>query len=240
MLAAVGGIDVIIPRGGRSLVERVQNEARVPVFAHLEGICHLYVDAAADPDKAEALVVNAKMRRVEICGAAETLLIDRAIAASLLPRLADALTDAGCRLVADTRQPHLSVTAARQQNRISAPNISTASLPLLLLTASVRRLIISAGIAPIIPKRSSPRMKPPPAVFLKRSIRHCHGQCLTQFADGGEFGMGAEIGISTGRMHARGLGARPADQFQIYGARHRTDTPLNHGLSPAPHRPGIP
>ena len=100
MLAAVGGIDVIIPRGGRSLVERVQNEAQVPVFAHLEGICHLYVDAAADPDKAEACG-QCQDAAGEICGA-ETLLIDRAIAASLLLRLADALTDAGCHLVADT------------------------------------------------------------------------------------------------------------------------------------------
>ena len=101
MLAATGGIDVIIPRGGKSLVERVQRDARVPVFAHLEGICHLYIDAGADLDKARAIAVNAKMRRVGICGAAETLLVDRKIAAAMLPPIAEDLIAAGCTLHAD-------------------------------------------------------------------------------------------------------------------------------------------
>ena len=101
MLGAVGGIDVLIPRGGRSLVERVQTEARVPVFAHLEGICHLYIHADADPDKARQIAVNAKMRRTGICGAAETLLIDAAIAKDLLGAIADDLLGAGCALRGD-------------------------------------------------------------------------------------------------------------------------------------------
>ncbi|MGB1669316.1 MAG: glutamate-5-semialdehyde dehydrogenase, partial [Candidatus Puniceispirillaceae bacterium] len=102
MLAASGEIDVIIPRGGRSLVERVQTEARVPVFAHLEGICHLYIDSDADAGKAVELAVNAKMRRTGICGAAETILIDRGVAGAILPAVGAALTDAGCAIRGDS------------------------------------------------------------------------------------------------------------------------------------------
>ena len=101
MLGLSGVIDVIVPRGGKSLIERVQNESRVPVFAHLDGLCHVYVDASADAAMARKIVVNAKMRRTSVCGAAETLLIDRAVADSLLPVLADDLAAAGCSLRGD-------------------------------------------------------------------------------------------------------------------------------------------
>ncbi|MEJ0058123.1 MAG: hypothetical protein WDM79_00295 [Terricaulis sp.] len=102
MLAGLGGtVDVIVPRGGKSLVARVQEEARVPVFAHLEGLCHTYVHVAAKPHEAISIVVNAKMRRVSVCGATETLLIDRAIAPSLLPKIASALVERGCELRGD-------------------------------------------------------------------------------------------------------------------------------------------
>ncbi|MEM7044404.1 MAG: glutamate-5-semialdehyde dehydrogenase, partial [Pseudomonadota bacterium] len=101
MLTMADDIDVIIPRGGRSLIERVQNESRVPVLAHLDGLCHLYLDEAADPEKARAITLNAKMRRTGICGAAETLLVDRSVAASLLPGIIDDLAEAGCALRGD-------------------------------------------------------------------------------------------------------------------------------------------
>ena len=215
MLAAVGGIDVIIPRGGRSLVERVQNEARVPVFAHLEGICHLYVDAA-DPDKAEALVVNAKMRRVEICGAAETLLIDRAIAASLLPRLADALTDAGCRLVADTEAAAL----VSDSSPATEQDFSTEYLDSIITVAVVDG--VSAAIDHISRYGSdhTEAIITEDEVAASRFLEEVDSAIVmvnasTQFADGGEFGMGAEIGISTGRMHARGpVGAAQLTSFK--------------------------
>jgi len=216
MLAAVGGIDVIIPRGGRSLVERVQNEARVPVFAHLEGICHLYVDAAADPDKAEALVVNAKMRRVEICGAAETLLIDRAIAASLLPRLADALTNAGCRLVADSEAAAL----VKDSSPATEQDFSTEYLDSIITVAVVD------GVGAAIDHISRYSSDHTEAIITEdeatasRFLEEVDSAIVmvnasTQFADGGEFGMGAEIGISTGRMHARGpVGAAQLTSFK--------------------------
>lgn len=216
MLTAVGGIDVIIPRGGRSLVERVQAEARVPVFAHLEGICHVYIDAAADPDKAEAIIVNAKMRRVEICGAAETLLVDRAIAGALLPRLGTALTAAGCRLVADQdASPFLP-----ESQPASEEDFSTEYLDGMISVALVDG--VDGAIAHINRYSSdhTESIVTEDEATAERFLAEIDSAIVmvnasTQFADGGEFGMGAEIGISTGRMHARGpVGASQLTSFK--------------------------
>jgi glutamate-5-semialdehyde dehydrogenase len=206
MLAGLdGAIDVIVPRGGRSLVERVQNEARVPVFAHLEGICHVYVHERADLAMAEKIVLNAKMRRLSVCGAAETMLVDRAIAGVAVPRLVAALQKAGCAVRGD------------EATRALADNVEPAteadwSTEYLDAILSVRVVDdIDAAIAHIErygSHHTDAIVTADPAAATKflnevDSAIVLHN-ASTQFADGGEFGMGAEIGIATGRMHARG------------------------------------
>ena len=206
MLAGLGGaIDVIVPRGGKSLVARVQQEARVPVFAHLEGVCHVYVDRAADLDMAKRIVVNAKMRRTGVCGAAETLLVDRTVAATHLKPLVEALQKAGClvRGDAETRAAVAGVTPAVEADW------STEYLDAIIAVKVV------AGIKEAIDHIETYGSHHTDAIvtadpkaaerFLNRvdSAIVLHN-ASTQFADGGEFGMGAEIGIATGRMHARG------------------------------------
>jgi glutamate-5-semialdehyde dehydrogenase len=206
MLEGLGGaIDVIVPRGGKSLVERVQKEARVPVFAHLEGICHVYVDKAADLDMARSIVLNAKMRRTGICGAAETLLVDEADAGRLLQPLVQALLDAGCEVRGDAAAcaagPHVrEATEADWHTEYLDAIISVK------LVAGVR------GAMDHIAKYGSQhtdsivtRDIATAETFLREvdSAIVLHN-ASTQFADGGEFGMGAEIGIATGRFHARG------------------------------------
>ncbi len=200
-----GAIDVIIPRGGRSLVERVEAEARVPVLAHLEGLCHTYVHEKADPEKAIAITVNAKMRRTGVCGATETLLIDQSIAASLLPRLAAALETAGCALKGDAR----ARTILPQIDPATDEDWATEYLAPILSMAVVDNL---EGALAHIARWSSNHTDAivtedaaAAETFLARvdSAIVLHN-ASTQFADGGEFGMGAEIGIATGRLHARG------------------------------------
>jgi glutamate-5-semialdehyde dehydrogenase len=203
MLRAQGLIDIIVPRGGKSLVARVQEEARVPVLAHLDGLCHSYVDKAADPAKAQALVVNAKMRRTGICGATETLLIDRAFAD---PRpILSALIEAGCELRGTDEVRALD-------DRIlpaAANDWDTEYLDAILSVALVDG--VSDALAPI----AAPGSHHTDAIITEDQAtadRFLTGvdsaivmhNASTQFADGGEFGLGAEIGISTGRMHARG------------------------------------
>ena len=206
MLEGLGGaLDVIVPRGGKSLVERVQREARVPVFAHLEGINHVYVDRAADLDKAVKILVNAKMRRTGICGAAETLLVERAGAERLLAPLVKALLDAGCAVRGDaaTQAVDKRVTAASEQDW------RTEYLDAIISAKVVENL--DAAIAHIETYGSHhtdgivSEDKAAAEKFLKEvdSAIVLHN-ASTQFADGGEFGFGAEIGIATGRMHARG------------------------------------
>lgn len=204
MLRASGLIDIIVPRGGKSLVARVQEEARVPVLAHLDGINHVYVDAAADPDKAEAIVVNAKMRRTGVCGAAETLLIDRA-AATLAPRLLDALAKAGCEVRGDRdlQSLDLRVTVAE------ADDWDTEYLDAVISAKLVDG--VDAAIAHIARHGShhTDAIVTEDADTAERFLRAVDSAIVlhnasTQFADGGEFGFGAEIGISTGRLHARG------------------------------------
>ncbi|HPE48908.1 MAG TPA: glutamate-5-semialdehyde dehydrogenase [Hyphomonas sp.] len=200
-----GQVDVIVPRGGRSLVERVQMDARVPVIGHLEGLCHVYVDGAADPDKAVAITVNAKMRRTGICGAAETLLVDAAIAESLLPTLAGALVAAGCELRGDAcaRAIVPAMVAAREEDW------STEYLAPILAVAVVDGL--DGAIAHIARWSSghTDAIITEDQAAADRFFADVDSAILlhnasTQFADGGEFGMGAEIGIATGRIHARG------------------------------------
>jgi len=200
-----GNLDVIVPRGGKSLVGRVQSEARVPVFAHLEGICHLYVDRSAKLDMAVAIAVNAKMRRTGICGAAETLLVDRAVAKTHLVPILEALAKAGCEI------------RASEEVRAAWP----AAIPAVEADWTTEYLdaIISVklvdGVGDAIEhiethsSHHTEAIVAEDAAAVARFFNEIDSAILlhnasTQFADGGEFGMGAEIGIATGKMHARG------------------------------------
>jgi len=200
-----GNIDVIVPRGGKSLVERVQADARVPVFAHLEGICHVYVHAAADLVMATSIAVNAKMRRTGICGAMETLLVDRAVVDTHLVPIVTAIRDAGCVIRGD------ATVVARMPDAEAASEAdwSTEYLDAILSVKVVDGL--DAAIAHIAHYGSHhtdaivTADEAAATTFLATvdSAIVVHN-ASTQFADGGEFGMGAEIGIATGRFHARG------------------------------------
>ncbi|MDH6234296.1 glutamate-5-semialdehyde dehydrogenase [Mesorhizobium soli] len=200
-----GNLDVIVPRGGRSLVERVQNEARVPVFAHLEGICHLYIDKSADPDMAVKIAVNAKMRRTGICGAAETLLVDRAVAGTHLVPVLEALRQAGCEIHADEEV----LRAFADARPATDADWVTEYLDAII---SVKLVDGVAGAIEHIETYSSHHTEAivaEDAAAVERFFNEIDSAILlhnasTQFADGGEFGMGAEIGIATGKMHARG------------------------------------
>src|SRR5262245_13829706 len=200
-----GAIDVIVPRGGKDLVGRVQAEARLPVFAHLEGVCHVYVHGAADLDMAKTIVLNAKMRRTGVCGAAETLLVDRAAAASHLAPLVTMLIEAGCEVRGDD--------AAQKADRRVKP-ASEDDWPKEYLDAIMAVKVVDgldAAIAHIARYGSQhtdaivTEDRDAADEFLARvdSAIVLHN-ASTQFADGGEFGMGGEIGIATGRFHARG------------------------------------
>jgi glutamate-5-semialdehyde dehydrogenase len=206
MLAGLdGALDVIVPRGGKGLVARVQAEARVPVFAHLEGVCHVFVHAAADLAMATAIVRNAKLRRTGICGAAETLLVDRAAAPTHLAPLVAMLIDAGCEVRGD---------AATQAADARVKPASEADWSTEYLDAIISAKVVDGLDAAIdhIERYGSHHTdaivtadRPAAERFLAEvdSAIVLHN-ASTQFADGGEFGFGAEIGISTGRMHARG------------------------------------
>lgn len=200
-----GAIDVIVPRGGKSLVARVQSEARVPVFAHLEGLCHIYVDKSADLEMARRIVVNAKMRRTGICGAAETLLVDRAVADTHLAPLVEGLRAAGCEVRATAE------ILVRIPGLIAATETdwSTEYLDAIISVTLVDGI---SGAIEHINRWSSAHTEAviaeDPAV-VERFFTEIDSAILlhnasTQFADGGEFGMGGEIGIATGKMHARG------------------------------------
>nr|WP_273242246.1 glutamate-5-semialdehyde dehydrogenase [Hyphomonas atlantica] len=216
MLAGLeGNVDVIVPRGGRSLVERVQKDARVPVIGHLEGLCHVIVDKAADPEKAVSIVLNAKMRRTGICGSAETLLVDAAVADDLLPKMAAALTDAGCELRGDARARAIvpdmvEATEADWSTEYLAPILAVAVVD--DLTAALDHIgTWSSGHTECIITEDEAAAERFFATVDSAILLH---NASTQFADGGEFGMGAEIGIATGRIHARGPVA--ADQLTTY------------------------
>jgi glutamate-5-semialdehyde dehydrogenase len=206
MLDGLGGaLDLIVPRGGKSLVDRVQREARVPVFAHLEGVVHVYVDKSADLEKASQIVVNSKMRRTGVCGAAETLLVDRAGAERLLAPLVEALLSAGCAVRGDAaaRAANPAVTPASEDDwRAEYLDAIIAVRVVDGLDAAIAHIEIwgSHHTDAIVAEDAAAAMR-----FLKEvdSAIVLHN-ASTQFADGGEFGFGAEIGIATGRMHARG------------------------------------
>ena len=200
-----GAIDVIVPRGGKSLVERVQEEARVPVFAHLEGICHTYVDCSADLAMAKAIAVNGKMRRTGVCGATETLLVDAAAPAGHLPALIGALIDAGCKGRGDAaaRKTDARVEPATEQDW------STEYLDAIISVKTVDG--VDGAIAHIqqYGSQHTDCIVAQDREAAARFLAHLDSAIVlhnasTQFADGGEFGMGAEIGIATGRLHARG------------------------------------
>lgn len=203
MLRAAGLIDMIVPRGGKSLVERVQNDARVPVLAHLDGICHTYVHSAADPAMAREIVVNAKMRRTGICGAMETLLIDvRFTAAADLVR---ALLDAGCEVRGDSRAQSLNTQVVPANDS----DWGTEYLGAVVSVAIVDGLDAAmAHIARHSSNHTDAIITDDPGAA-ERFLAEVDSAIVmhnasTQFADGGEFGLGAEIGIATGRLHARG------------------------------------
>jgi glutamate-5-semialdehyde dehydrogenase len=203
MLTAVGLIDMIVPRGGKSLVERVQTEARVPVLAHLDGINHTYLHAAADPAKAQAIALNAKLRRTGICGAMETLLLDAQFPAG--SAVVAALLEAGCELRGDAR-------AAALDPRVllaTAADWDTEYLDAVLSVAVVDGL--DSALAHIARHGSAhtEAIVTEDIALAERFLDQVDAAIVmhnasSQFADGGEFGLGAEIGIATGRLHARG------------------------------------
>ncbi|WP_417426367.1 glutamate-5-semialdehyde dehydrogenase [Hoeflea sp.] len=217
-----GAVDVIVPRGGKSLVARVQADARVPVFAHLEGICHIYVDASADPKMARAIVTNAKMRRTGICGAAETLLFDRHLDPQVAKGILGDLAAAGCEVRGDDAVRALLPEAV-------AANDEDWRTEYLDAIISARFVDDIGGAIDHIARYSSGHTE---AVIAEdddvasRFFNEVDSAILlhnasTQFADGGEFGMGAEIGIATGKMHARGpVGVEQLTSFKyrVHGA----------------------
>jgi glutamate-5-semialdehyde dehydrogenase len=206
MLAGLdGNIDVVVPRGGKSLVARVQSEARVPVFAHLEGVCHVYVHKAAALEMAKKIVLNAKMRRTGVCGAAETLLVDRDCAATHLKPLIEMLIDAGCEIRGDKA----TVAVDKRVKAATEEDWGTEYLDAIIAAKVVDG--ISAAIEHIerYGSHHTDAIITDDHAAAEKFLREVDSAIVlhnasTQFADGGEFGFGAEIGIATGRLHARG------------------------------------
>jgi glutamate-5-semialdehyde dehydrogenase len=206
MLSGLDGtIDVIVPRGGKSLVARVQTEAHVPVFAHLEGICHVYVDKGAKLEMARTIVLNAKMRRTGVCGAAETLLVDRAVASTHLKPLVTMLIDAGCEVRGDeaTRAADPRVKPASEQDW------STEYLDAVISAKVVDGVDGAMKHIERFGSHHTDSIVTEDQAAAEKFLREVDSAIVlhnasTQFADGGEFGFGAEIGIATGRFHARG------------------------------------
>jgi glutamate-5-semialdehyde dehydrogenase len=200
-----GTIDVIVPRGGKGLVARVQAEARVPVFAHLEGVCHVFIDKAASLDMAKKIVLNAKMRRTGVCGAAETLLVDRGASATQLKPLIAMLIDAGCEVRGDqavqTADPRAK--AAREEDW------STEYLDAVIAAKVVNNLDDAIAHIERYGSHHTDAIITDDTKAAEKFLREVDSAIVlhnasTQFADGGEFGFGAEIGIATGKLHARG------------------------------------
>ena len=198
-------IDVIVPRGGKSLVERVQKEARVPVFAHLEGLCHTYVDRDADLDKAVSIVLNAKLRRTGVCGATETLLVDAAAPEDFMPALVKALLEAGCEVRGDA-------ATQKTDKRVKPATDTDWATEYLDATIAVKTVDGVAGAIEHIARygtQHTDAIVTANAATAERFLREVDSAIVlhnasTQFADGGEFGFGGEIGIATGKLHARG------------------------------------
>jgi glutamate-5-semialdehyde dehydrogenase len=200
-----GNIDVIVPRGGKSLVARVQAEARVPVFAHLEGVCHVYVDKAASLDMARKIVLNAKMRRTGVCGAAETLLVDRASAGSLLKPLIEMLIAAGCEIRGDKA----TLAVDKRVKPAVEEDWSTEYLDAIIAVKVVDNVEAAIDHIERHGSHHTDAIITEDQATAEKFLREVDSAIVlhnasTQFADGGEFGFGAEIGIATGRLHARG------------------------------------
>jgi len=210
-----GKLDVVVPRGGKSLVARVQDEARVPVIGHLEGLCHTYIHEKADPAKAEAIIVNAKLRRVGVCGSTETMLIDASIAPALLPHLAKALEAAGCELRGDER-----ARAIHPMTTATVEDWTTEYLAPILSIAVVDGIDGAMDHIARYGSQHTESIVTEDAATAERFLREVDSAIVihnasTQFADGGEFGFGGEIGIATGRLHARGpVGAEQLTIFK--------------------------
>src|SRR5690625_2512137 len=227
MLRATEFIDVIVPRGGKGLVSLVQAEARVPVFAHLEGICHVYLDASADAEKARRVVLNAKTRRPGICGAAETLLIDRTLADGLGRDVVRDLLEAGVRVHGDkgVQAMDARVSAATDEDWVSEYLDMDIAARLVDgvddAIAHIRRYS-SQHTESVIAEDENVVAR----FFSRLDSSILMHNASTQFADGGEFGMGAEIGIATGRMHARGpVGAEQLTTFKYLVEGNGTTRP---------------
>jgi len=209
-------VDVVVPRGGKNLIKRVQDEARVPVIGHLEGICHVYLHTSADPKIAREVVLNAKMRRTGICGAAETILVDEDVAQALLPDVCGALQDAGCEIRGDEGVVAIVPGAKRATEEDWTTEYLDSIISIRIVAdidAAIRHISDygSGHTESIIAADNSA------AEHFLRSVDSAivlHN-ASTQFADGGEFGMGAEIGIATGRVHARGpVGAEQLTSYK--------------------------
>ncbi len=205
MLTMTDYIDILVPRGGKSLVARVAAESRVPVIKHLDGICHVYIDRAADPDKADAITFNAKMRRPGICGAAETLLVHKDAVAATLPRIIDRLAEAGCEIRGDeaTRAVDARVIPATEADWDTEYEDKIISVRVVDDEAGAIDHIAAHG------SHHTDAIVTEDATAAEKFLAEVDSAIVlhnasTQFADGGEFGMGAEIGISTGKLHARG------------------------------------
>ena len=209
-------VDVVVPRGGKRLIERVQQEARVPVIGHLEGICHVYLHESADVGMAVDIALNAKMRRTGICGAAETLLVDRAAAPALLPPVCEALLAAGCEIRGDDEVQALIETSSAATNEDWSTEYLDAVISVRVvdgIDAAIKHVATfgSGHTESIVADDASAAEQ-----FLQQvdSAIVMHN-ASTQFADGGEFGMGAEIGIATDRIHARGpVGAEQLTSYK--------------------------
>ncbi|MEQ9562657.1 MAG: glutamate-5-semialdehyde dehydrogenase, partial [Woeseiaceae bacterium] len=209
-------LDVVIPRGGKSLIRRVQQDARVPVIGHLEGICHVYLHESANTELAKSIVVNAKMRRTGICGAAETLLVDRRAMSRLLPPVLEALQGAGCEIRGDSDVQGLfpaAIAATEQDWSTEYLNAIISVRVVDDMAAAVQHIrhYGSAHTESIVAEDQAAAER-----FLAEvdSAIVLHN-ASTQFADGGEFGMGAEIGIATGKLHARGpVGAEQLTSYK--------------------------
>ena len=227
LLAASGQIDVIIPRGGKGLVGRVQEEARVPIFSHLEGICHIYISQTANPQNAVEIAVNAKMRRVGICGAAETILLHKDIVKTIGHDIITALIEAGCEVRGTTEISalHKGVKLASDADwgcEFLAPIIAIKPVASLEEATSHIQKFGSGHTESILSEDKTEQQ----TFFASVDSAVVMANASTQFADGGEFGMGAEIGIATGRLHARGpVGANQLTSFKYIVRGHGQTRP---------------
>ena len=218
MLTSTGEIDIIIPRGGKSLVKKIQDEARVPVFAHLEGLCHVYVDKDADINKAVRLIVNSKMRRTGICGALETLLIDRHISEKAVPIIVKNLSKSGCQIRGDIETKQI----VNEIELASEKDWHTEYLDLIISIRVVKNIDEAIEHINFYGSSHSDAIVTDNKESSKKFLAEVDSSSVyvnasTRFTDGAEFGMGAEIGIATGKMHARGpVGIEQLTTFKTY------------------------